>query len=77
MLDNHAFLRAKQEEFAREPLIPKPLVNGHDLIALGLQPGPKIGELLDAAQTRQLEGGFADREAALEWARGEVAALCQ
>jgi tRNA nucleotidyltransferase/poly(A) polymerase len=72
MLDNHVFLRAKQEEFAREPLIPKPLVTGHDLIAFGLKPGPKIGELLEAAQTRQLEGNFADREEALAWARGEV-----
>ena len=72
MLDNHVFLRAKQEEFAREPLIPKPFVTGHDLIALGLKPGPRIGELLEAAQTRQLEGGFTGREEALEWAREKV-----
>ncbi len=72
MLDNHVFLQAKREEFAQEPLIPKPLVTGHDLIALGLKPGPRIGELLEAAQTRQLEGGFADRDAALAWVREEV-----
>jgi tRNA nucleotidyltransferase/poly(A) polymerase len=75
MLGNHVFLRAKQEEFAREPLIPKPFVNGHDLIALGVKPGPQIGELLEAAQTRQLEGGFADRAEALAWAREEVGKL--
>jgi tRNA nucleotidyltransferase/poly(A) polymerase len=75
MLDNYVFLRAKQEEFAREPLIPKPLVTGHDLIALGLKPGPKIGELLEAIQTRQLEGGFADRDEALAWVRVEVGKL--
>jgi hypothetical protein len=28
MLDNYDFLRGKQEEFANEPLIPPPLVNG-------------------------------------------------
>ena len=77
MLDNHVFLRAKQEEFAREPLIPKPFVTGHDLIALGLKPGPQIGELLEAAQTRQLEGGFADRAEALAWARAEVGKLVE
>jgi tRNA nucleotidyltransferase/poly(A) polymerase len=71
MLDNHVFLRAKQEEFANEPLIPKPFVNGHDLIALGLKPGPKIGEILEAAQTRQLEGAFPDREVALAWVQAE------
>jgi poly(A) polymerase len=73
MLDNYEFLRAKQEEFAHEPLIPKPLVTGHDLLALGLKPGPRIGEILEAAQTRQLEGAFADRDAALAWAREQVA----
>ena len=70
-LDNYHFLRAKQAEFAHEPLIPKPLVTGHDLLSLGLKPGPKIGEILEAAQTRQLEGKFADREAALEWVKAE------
>ena len=70
-VDNFHFLRAKQEEFAHEPLIPKPFVNGHDLISLGLPPGPRIGEILDAAQTRQLEGAFADREDALRWVKAE------
>ena len=44
-------------------------MTGHDLLALGMQPGPKIGEILEAAQTRQLEGAFADREAALAWVK--------
>ena len=70
-VENYHFLRAKQEEFADEPLIPKPFVNGHDLISLGLPPGPKIGEILEAAQTRQLEGAFADRAAALAWVQAE------
>lgn len=70
-LDNHAFLRAKQDEFAHEPLIPKPLVTGHDLLAAGLKPGPKIGEILEALQTRQLEGAFPDKEAALAWVKTE------
>jgi poly(A) polymerase len=39
MLDNYEFLRGKREEFANEPLIPQPLVTGHDLINLGLKPG--------------------------------------
>jgi len=66
MLDNHAFLLAKREEFANEPLIPKPLVTGRDLLALGWQPGPVIGEILETLQTLQLEGTLATREAALE-----------
>src|SRR5207244_3293312 len=45
MLDNYEFLLRKREEFANEPIIPPPLVRGDDLIALGLKPGPKFGEL--------------------------------
>jgi poly(A) polymerase len=71
MLDNYTFLRAKQEEFANEPLIPPPLVNGGDLIAMGWKPGPKFKEVLEAVQTRQLEGTLTTREEALEWVRGE------
>ena len=70
MLDNHAFLLRKGEEFASEPLIPAPLVTGHDLIALGWKPGPRFKEVLDAVQSRQLEGSLSSREEALAWVAG-------
>ena len=71
MLDNYEFLLRKREEFANEPIIPPPLLNGEDLIALGLKPGPKFGEILEAVETRQLEGALRDREEALAWVKGE------
>ena len=71
MMDNYEFLRQKREEFANEPIIPPPLVRGDDLLALGLKPGPKIGEILEAVETRQLEGALRDREEALEWLKKE------
>jgi poly(A) polymerase len=71
MLDNYDFLRGKQDEFANEPLIPPPLVDGNDLIDMGWQPGPKFKEVLEAVQTRQLEGTLTTREEALAWVRGE------
>ncbi len=67
MLDNHRFLLEKEEEFAKEPLIPEPLVNGHDLMALGWSPGPDLGRLLRAIQNRQLEGVLRTKDEALEW----------
>ncbi len=73
MMDNYDFLRQKGEEFANEPIIPPPLVRGDDLIALGLRPGPKFGEILEAVETRQLEGILTNREEALEWVKGEYA----
>jgi tRNA nucleotidyltransferase/poly(A) polymerase len=71
MLDNYEFLLRKREEFATEPIIPPPLVRGEDLIALGLKPGPKFGEILEAAETQQLEGKLRTREEALEWVKQE------
>jgi len=71
MLDNYEFLLRKREEFANEPIIPPPLVRGDDLIALGLKPGPKFGEILEAVETRQLEGQLHTREEALEWVKRE------
>ncbi|MGC4017541.1 MAG: CCA tRNA nucleotidyltransferase [Luteolibacter sp.] len=64
--DNYEFLQEKRAEFASQPLIPSPLVNGRDLIAMGLKPGPQFKEWLEAVETEQLEGRITDREAALD-----------
>jgi poly(A) polymerase len=71
MMENYEFLLRKQEEFANEPIIPPPLVRGDDLIAMGLKPGPKFGEILEAVETRQLEGALKDRKEALAWVKKE------
>ena len=69
MLDNYEFLLRKRDEFANEPIIPPPLVRGDDLIAFGLKPGPKFGEILEAIETRQLEGKLRTRDEALNWVK--------
>jgi poly(A) polymerase len=74
MTDNYDFLLEKKNEFASEPLIPPPLVTGRDLLALGWKPGPKFGEILEAVQTRQLEGALTARDEAIEWVKKEFAA---
>ena len=68
-LDIHRFLVAKQAEFSQEEIKPKPLVTGHDLQEMGCPPGPKMGTLLQRLMDEQLEGNFANREAALTRAR--------
>ena len=73
MLDNYEFLLRKRDEFANEPIVPPPLVRGDDLIALGLKPGPKFGKILEAIETRQLEGNLRSREEALDWLKREYA----
>ena len=73
MMENYDFLLQKREEFANEPIIPPPLVRGEDLIAFGMKPGPKFGEILEAVETRQLEGALRTREEALDWVKREYA----
>ena len=67
LLDNYEFLQRKQAEFASEPIIPPPLLRGDDLIALGMKPGPHFGEILEAVETKQLEGELRDRAEALAY----------
>jgi len=67
MLDNYEFLLQKKEEFKKEDLKPKPLINGHDLISLGFEPGPLFTEVLDEAWDLQLEHKLNSREEAVQW----------
>jgi hypothetical protein len=53
-----------------ESITPPALVNGDDLMGeLKLQPGRKIGELLEAIREAQAMGEVSTREEALELAR--------
>lgn len=69
--DNYDFIRQKQEEFGHDPLplIPKPLINGHELMAIGIPKGPQVGELLTAVQNLQLEGVLTTSEEAFAWVK--------
>ncbi len=64
-LDGYCYLLDKLAELADQPQLPPPLVNGHDLLAMGQKPGPKIGELLKWIEDLQLNGELEDREQAL------------
>lgn len=69
LVDNYEFMKKKAEEFAAEPLIPPPLVNGRDLIGMGWKPGPDLGTALEQIQDLQLESSLTSREQALEWVK--------
>ena len=45
------------------------LITGHDLIALGMKPGPEIGRVLVQIRTARDAGEIADREDAIEMAK--------
>jgi hypothetical protein len=60
-------IRRMRRELRAQALIPPPLLRGEDVLALGVAPGPRVGELLREAADQQLDGTLPDREAALEW----------
>ncbi len=63
-----------QQEREKEKVTPEKLIDGHDLInVFGLEPGPKIGELLEAVREAQGIGEVTTREEALALARRQLA----
>jgi poly(A) polymerase len=68
-LDIYQAARRMMLETPPEVVRPAPLVNGHDLIALGYQPGPRFKEVLDAVRDAQLEGQITTRDEGLAIAR--------
>ncbi len=71
-LDNY---EAVQKFLAETPAVqvrPPRLVTGDDLISLGLQPSPRMKEVLLALEDAQLEGRISTREEALNLARGMI-----
>ncbi len=47
-----------------EVIMPPPLLNGHELLARGCPPGPRVGQLLEALREAQAAGEITDRAAA-------------
>ncbi len=74
-LSNYEFLKRQATELPPEAIRPAPLLTGHDLLALGLTPGPQVGALLREAAELQLEERLRSREEALAWARARVASV--
>ena len=48
---------------------PKPIVQGRDLIALGMRPGVEFGRILKAAYEAQLDGKFSDLRGGIDFVR--------
>ncbi len=53
--------------------VPRPIVQGRDLIEIGLAPGPHFGGILRACYDAQIEGEFATLEEGIEYAREIIA----
>ncbi len=68
-LDNYEFVRRFLTETPPEQVRPPRLLDGDDLIGLGLRPGPQFTAILERVEEAQLDGTVNDREGALRLAR--------
>ncbi len=64
-LSTYKWIRAARAQLRPEEVNPPRLVTGHDLIAMGLRPGPVFRKLLEAVRDAQLEGRVRTREEAI------------
>jgi poly(A) polymerase len=71
-LEYYDFLVAEAKELDKKPEIRPPLLNGQDLIALGIKPGPAMGELLHEIREKQLSDELKSKEEAEEWVKQKV-----
>jgi poly(A) polymerase len=67
--EGYEALMARYRAMSAEEVRPDPLVTGHDLIAMGLAPGPRFADILRQVYDAQLEGRAGTKEEALALAR--------
>jgi tRNA nucleotidyltransferase (CCA-adding enzyme) len=63
------WFRARVRELGVEERAPAPLLLGRHVLALGLSPGPRVGEITRAVYERQLDGAVVSLEQAIELAK--------
>lgn len=60
-------LRKRALEMAPDEVHPRPLLDGHELLALGAVPGPAVGHLAKEMYIAQLEGQLTTPDQARQW----------
>lgn len=71
-LAHYDFCMSALGTIGEEEMRPRPLITGHDLIEMGLEPGPLFKEILGAVEDAQLEGTISSRDDALGLARARL-----
>ncbi len=73
-LGYYHFCRRARAATAPSEMRPPRLVGGHDLIRMGLTPGPRFKAILGELEDLQLDGALKSREEALEYVRAHYPA---
>lgn len=71
-LEYYDFLLEQAKELEKKPQIRPPLLNGKDLIALGMKPGPDLGALLHEIREKQLSDELKTPRGAKSWAKKKL-----
>jgi poly(A) polymerase len=66
-LDIYDFLVERARELEKQPEIHPSLLTGDDLIAIGMKPGPEMGQLLTEIREKQLSDELKTRDEARQW----------
>ena len=74
-LDIYDFLREQQAHLNDRPHLHPPLLNGSDLIALGLKPGRELGALLHELRDQQLAEELTTADEARAWVLARLASI--
>jgi poly(A) polymerase len=71
-LDIYEFLREQQKQLNDQPHLRPPLLNGNEVLALGVKAGPELGTLLNEIREKQLADELTSAEQAREWVRKKL-----
>ncbi len=74
-LSDYHFCQDMFSKLSHEEVKPKPLITGHDLIAMGLKPGPVFKDILTKIEDEQLDGNLTTKEAAIEEAKALISQI--
>jgi len=72
-LNIYDFLCEQKLLLEEKPVLLAPLVDGKDLLDLGIESGPLMGKLLNEIMDKQLSEEFSTREEALTWVKEKTA----
>jgi hypothetical protein len=73
-LGHYEFLLEQAAELRKKPAIRPPLLQGRDLLVLGLKPGPALGALLAEIREKQLADELKTPRQARAWVRMKMKA---
>jgi tRNA nucleotidyltransferase/poly(A) polymerase len=63
---------SRAKELAPADIAPKPLLDGHELMELGVEEGPKLGRASREMYLLQLDGELVDKKGATEWVKDRL-----